>query len=108
MAYGGYGIGPNPSGAESEATESTYKFWVSGQHHRTPSTTCWKLLLLGDRQLLATFHMKKDVQLPDYGIDGWPNYQGTWRIEVDAVKPDTKATDRSQLHQDYCLVKATT
>ncbi len=19
------------------------------------------------------------------GIDGWPNYQGTWRIEVDAV-----------------------
>jgi hypothetical protein len=75
-AYGGYGVGP---------------YMVPGEAWNMvkDSTTELQVLMAGnyyfyevDNYVKSPFDYKWARY---YGIDGWPNYQGTWRVEVDAV-----------------------
>ena len=83
--YGGYGIGPNAIGPATGHSNTENRSWVRD------STTDLQVLLTGNHfwSEIDQYHagvIPRDYRLKrSYGIDGWPNYQGTWRIEVDAV-----------------------
>jgi len=76
-AYGGYGYGPN------KITGDEARNWVRD------STTDLQVLLAGNYQFSENdqyCECPSDYRWSNfYGIDGWPNYQGDWRIEVDVV-----------------------
>jgi len=75
-AYGGYGTGPY---AITGATEN--RDWVRD------STTELQVILVGNHYWVENDWYSKapfdDKWYRSYGIDGYPNYQGNWRIEVD-------------------------
>jgi len=83
-AYGGYGIGPDA------VTTDPYPADI----YVRDSTTELQVLLAGnffyweiDQEAQTGGINNADTNRVHrgYGIDGWPNYQGNWRIEVDAV-----------------------
>jgi hypothetical protein len=85
-AYGGYGIGPN---AISGSKDPTSPDFVEAAQWVRDSTTDLQVLMVGNY-----LYQENDQYCTTpsdyrwnkfYGIDGWPNYEGTWRIEVDLV-----------------------
>jgi hypothetical protein len=81
MAYGGYGIGPYA------VSYSEARNWVMD------STRELQVLLAGNYlytepdqwvQIAPDEHYKRTLAT-GYGIDGYPNYQGGWHVEVDAL-----------------------
>jgi hypothetical protein len=75
--YGGYGVGPNARSGER-------RNWVRD------STTDLQVSLVGNYFYTEIDQYcgscPRDYRIwRSYGIDGWPDYQGNYRIEVDAV-----------------------
>jgi hypothetical protein len=81
-AYGGYGRGSVAIGpVTGHSTEN--RSWVRD------STTDLQVLLVGnylfqeiDQYAVSPSNYRWNKF---YGVDGWPNYEGTWRIETDIV-----------------------
>jgi hypothetical protein len=85
-AYGGYGEGIN---AITGSTDPTSPEYLEARNWVRDSTTDLQVLLVGNYQFTENdlyCECPSDYRWSNfYGIDGWPNYQGDWRIEVDVV-----------------------
>jgi hypothetical protein len=80
-AYGGYGVGPTAIGPVTGHAGVENRSWVRD------STIELQVLLAGNYLFQENDQYctcPSDYRWNKfYGIDGWPNYEGTWRIETD-------------------------
>jgi len=78
-AYGGYGKGFD----EKLSSSDEQRDWIRD------STTDMQVLLVGNYLYTENdqyCECPSDYRWNNfYGIDGWPNYQGNWRIEIDVI-----------------------